>query len=319
MGRVLRSKLSAALLLAVALASAISLHTQAQSEPARYFPETGHTVKGEFLLYFDQHGGLRIFGFPITDEFDWNGRRVQYFQKARMELHPENPPTDRVVLGPLGDELDHHAPPDAPTANDPYHRYFPETGHTVAYAFLNFYNNYGGTDVLGYPITNFRIENSWIVQYFQRVELVWHPELSGDQRVQLGNLGLLHFDAAGLDPALLSPHPAPGLPGQSTTPTAIKVIASVRRSIIGRSGSQTLYVFVTDQQAKGLAQANVSYVIHDGSGDRPIQMPPTGTNGLTTDTFDIHATRPGQIVVIEVRAGYLTLSATGETLYLTWY
>ena len=54
-------------------------------------------------------------------------------------------------------------------------------------------------------------------------------------------------------------------------------------------------------------------------GDRPIQMPPTGTNGLTTDTFDIHATRPGQIVVIEVRAGYLTLSATGETLYLTWY
>ena len=63
----------------------LSLHAQ---EPVQYFPETGHTVRGEFLDYFNQHGGLRIFGYPITEQFSLNGRTVQYFQRARLESLP---------------------------------------------------------------------------------------------------------------------------------------------------------------------------------------------------------------------------------------
>ena len=62
-------------------------------------PETGHTVRGEFLDYFNQHGGLRIFGYPITEQFSLNGRAVQYFQRGRLEFYPENQAPQRVRLG----------------------------------------------------------------------------------------------------------------------------------------------------------------------------------------------------------------------------
>src|SRR5688500_1848647 len=35
----------------------------------RYFPETKHTVKGQFWRYWQEHGGLPQQGFPISEEF----------------------------------------------------------------------------------------------------------------------------------------------------------------------------------------------------------------------------------------------------------
>lgn len=57
---------------------------------ARYFPETQHTLWGEFLGYWERRGGVTIFGYPISEAFDENGRIVQYFERARFEYHPEN-------------------------------------------------------------------------------------------------------------------------------------------------------------------------------------------------------------------------------------
>jgi hypothetical protein len=77
----------------------------------RFFPETGHGVGGAFLRFYDAYGGLDAFGFPISDEFDEvlpDGRmyRVQYFERARMEFHPELAGTPfEVQLGLLGDAL----------------------------------------------------------------------------------------------------------------------------------------------------------------------------------------------------------------------
>ena len=47
---------------------------------SRYFPETGHTVSGAFLEFYDMHGGPFIFGYPITEEVYEGGRTVQYFE-----------------------------------------------------------------------------------------------------------------------------------------------------------------------------------------------------------------------------------------------
>ncbi|HET6262586.1 MAG TPA: thermonuclease family protein, partial [Chloroflexia bacterium] len=72
------------------------------------FPETGKRLGGVFLDYWRSHGGLPQQGFPISDEFversDLNGReyRVQYFQRAVFELHPENQPPYNVLLSQLG-------------------------------------------------------------------------------------------------------------------------------------------------------------------------------------------------------------------------
>ena len=71
----------------------------------RFFPATRHAIDPAFLTYFDARGGLDSFGYPISEPYAVGGVTVQYFQRARLELHPENPPAYRVQLGLLGDEL----------------------------------------------------------------------------------------------------------------------------------------------------------------------------------------------------------------------
>jgi hypothetical protein len=56
----------------------------------RYFPTTQHVVSYAFLDYFREHGGLEIFGYPRSEFMYEGGRIVQYFQRVRMEWHPES-------------------------------------------------------------------------------------------------------------------------------------------------------------------------------------------------------------------------------------
>ncbi len=77
-----------------------------------YFPLTGHNLKGKLKSYWEANGGLSIYGYPITDEFeelnqaDGKTYIVQYFERARFELHPENAGTSyEVLLGLLGNEV----------------------------------------------------------------------------------------------------------------------------------------------------------------------------------------------------------------------
>jgi murein DD-endopeptidase MepM/ murein hydrolase activator NlpD len=74
------------------------------STPTRYyFRETRHTLSAGFKRYWDTHGGLSIFGFPISEEITEGGYTVQYFERARFEYHPENEGTPyEVLLGLLG-------------------------------------------------------------------------------------------------------------------------------------------------------------------------------------------------------------------------
>ncbi len=87
----------------------------------RYFPETGHTIRGAFKNFWERRGDLPIFGYPLSEEVretleDGSVRTVQYFERARFELHGRN-----VELGLLGTFLAPCAlraglPPNAPPA-----------------------------------------------------------------------------------------------------------------------------------------------------------------------------------------------------------
>lgn len=75
----------------------------------RYFAPTGHYLAYGFKTYWETHGGLRIFGYPISEELSElnpdTGQvyTVQYFERARFEYHPENAGTPwEVLLGRLG-------------------------------------------------------------------------------------------------------------------------------------------------------------------------------------------------------------------------
>jgi hypothetical protein len=78
----------------------------------QYFPETQHQLSGKLLEYWQSTGGLPVYGFPISEPFtevsksDGKPYTVQYFERNRLELHPELKGTPfEVQLGLLGTEL----------------------------------------------------------------------------------------------------------------------------------------------------------------------------------------------------------------------
>jgi beta-lactamase class A len=77
----------------------------------RYFTQTGQMLQSDFYEYWLNNGDERRFGYPISPEQDMvnpgDGKtyRTQWFERARMELNPELPPGQQIVLGALGSEL----------------------------------------------------------------------------------------------------------------------------------------------------------------------------------------------------------------------
>ncbi len=70
----------------------------------KYFREFNHWICYEFMEFFESHGGVDQFGYPISGPEFHHKTIVQYFQYARLEWHPENEKGQRVLLGALGRE-----------------------------------------------------------------------------------------------------------------------------------------------------------------------------------------------------------------------
>jgi hypothetical protein len=121
---------------------------------------------------------LANFGYALTDEFQYEGYRVQYFERARFEYHPLNEGTEYVVLLTLvglheaqrsyGAEM-------VPAEPEQDCTYSSETRHNVCGPFVPFWNAFGGLFVFGYPVTEAFEENGLTVQYFERGRLEYHP------------------------------------------------------------------------------------------------------------------------------------------------
>ena len=194
-----RGRLAARLTVAALFALTIALGSITQfpgiigaqgGDSDKYFPETRHWIKSPFREFFDAHGGLRIFGYPVSEQTEYpkdSGRLVQLFQRARMEVEKSDP-DQQVTLGKLAVEMGYSKPPLTPDqipAEKPYLHYFPESGHSSAYVFLDFYNRYGGEPSFGYPISEPMWSDGRLIQYFERVRMEWWPERPPDQRVAL--------------------------------------------------------------------------------------------------------------------------------------
>ncbi|MFN8516874.1 MAG: S8 family peptidase [Chloroflexia bacterium] len=186
----------------------------ATSDSLAYFTQTGHTLANSFLRYWQKHGGLEIFGFPISEEFteispiDGKPYMVQYFERNRFEYHPENAGTEyEVLLGLLGNDVTKGRKFDPvliPFQNTDTRAYFPETKHTLSQPFLKYWRDNGGLAVFGYPISEPMQEVSptdgktYLVQYFERNRFEYHPEYTGTKyEVLLGLLGIQIAKAQG--------------------------------------------------------------------------------------------------------------------------
>ena len=89
---------------------ALSPAPLAAADDCQTFVETGKTVCGDFLAYWRDHGGVAQQGFPISDvvdevsDTDGKTYKVQYFERAVFEAHPENKPPYTILLALLGSQ-----------------------------------------------------------------------------------------------------------------------------------------------------------------------------------------------------------------------
>lgn len=182
-----------------------------------YFKETGFNVAGDFWYYWRDHGldlghegvsfseSLALFGYPITRAFeekfeDGSARWVQYFERARFEIHEENKGTEfYVLLGHFGRDImaKYEWPSDVTDPASPKGgdcMFFEETAHNLCGDFMFYWLKNGGLMVFGYPIgepTNQTFDNKTLwVQYFERGRMELHEDNKGTPYfVLLGHFG----------------------------------------------------------------------------------------------------------------------------------
>jgi|GEM_PF-448729 len=205
------------MLMTLLLAGALAPLPAASAAPAeRCFPETGYCISGVIRTYWERHGGLRVFGYPISEVFQdqiegtWSGP-VQWFERDRLEDHS----AERlgVLAGRLGAgmlELQERPWQDLPRVDQAPAgcTYFAETGHSLCGAFRQAWLANGGLSRFGYPLTE-PLEESLVlgdtiwtgtVQYFERRRMEFHQELAGTPYEVL--FGLLGRDTFAITKAL---------------------------------------------------------------------------------------------------------------------
>jgi hypothetical protein len=291
----------------------------AQSAGEQYFKETGHWVKGEFLTKYNSvPDPLARYGYPITEAFLDQTRNllVQYFQKARFEMHPEAPPGQLVHLTPLGDLLYEPGAPVPSGVRSSTCRTF-ENGYKVCYSLLKFFDQNGGLAQFGLPISNLEYRNGLMVQYFQYARFEFNYRSPLGEMVGLAHLGREYFTMIGENPRRLLP-----APGNFTFQTilSLRVRAYPLRAVTSLKGEQTIYVVVQDQTLLRVPGAQVTIAVQMPSGEQNLYIVqnPTNENGITKITFHFDSKEVG-IVQITVKATRDTLEAKTTTSFRVWW
>ena len=289
----------------------------AQSADVQYFPETGHHVKGDFLRFYKSVPDPKlIFGYPITEQMtSRDDKTVQYFQRARFELHTDSPENQRVQLTSVGQAL--YQPANQLKLGNTAGCDLFSTGYSVCFAFLDFYKANGGTAQFGNPISPFEFHENLIVQYFEKARFEWRADRPEDQRVVLTDLGRLYFDQLGEDPAQLKP--VRPLDATINPVLSIRLRAFVLKPLTQPTGQQTIYVIVQSQTLQAVSNATGKATISWPDGKSEDYYFTTNSSGLGTVTFNFADQKQGELVPIDIVVVYQGLAGTTRTSFRIWF
>jgi hypothetical protein len=264
---------------------------------------TGHDVAGRFQSFYDQSGGLPVFGYALSGPVYENNLFVQYFERQRFEYHSENAGTPyEVLLGRLG-ATDAQAkgllstapfqPKPAPSGDSADCSFVAATGHSLCFGFRDYWNSHGlqfgdkgvsyreSLALFGYPISDEYVDpaTGLTVQYFERARFEYHPENPAPYQVELGLLGAPSWQAAAGNTT-----PAPDI-----TPIG-QQIASTALQYVGRP-----YVWGGTTPSGFDCSGFVYYVVNKvlGNGSFPRSMGDQVVQGTPVDPNDL---QPGDLV-----------------------
>ena len=158
-------------------------------------PPPGTLCSGAFHDYWKSHGGLALFGYPLSEEYreinatDGKPYTGAILRAPALRVPPGGPPRAPGAARPAGRGPGERAHRRAvrprrrsPGANTATRVYFAQTGHTLGGRFLSYWQQYGGLAMFGYPLSEQFQEvattdgKTYTVQYFERARFEYHPE-----------------------------------------------------------------------------------------------------------------------------------------------
>ncbi len=195
-------------------------------------PAVTACIDGQFLGFWEANGGLAVFGYPLAPPelrtTDDGAFLTQSFERARFELHPENPAPYNVLLGRLGAErlaaLGQPWTMFEPEAELAECQFWAETRHNVCGVFLDAWRSNGvrldadpsvseaerlalwGLPLSG-PIASTSAAGLVLTQWFERARIEQQP----DGTITLGRLGAEQLEG-------LAPPPATAVPASEAAP-----------------------------------------------------------------------------------------------------
>lgn len=291
----------------------------AQEQDYQYFEQTGHNVKGEFLKFYRSASDpTLLYGYPITEEIiSKDGKRVQYFQRARFEYYPDRPEGQRVQLTPLGSAT-YVAGPQLNIFSPFACRTYSETGYAVCFTFLEFFDKYGGVAQFGYPISPFEYHDNMLVQYFEKARLEWQPWRPDGQRVVVSDLGRVYFDKLGEDPALLPPVPPLSASIQPPILT-LQVRAFVWKAVTLSTDQQLIFLIVQDQRSQAVANADCSATVHWPDGRNDTIAIKSNSNGVAIVPLSYSNQPYGSLIYTDVSCTSQGVTGQTTTSFRIWY
>ncbi len=178
-----------------------------------------YAVDPLFRAFYEQRNGKAVFGQPISPLLDRDTMRVQWFERGRLEYSPTATQNNSIQIARIGVEYlaGYSFPKQVAFTDRPGARYFAQTQHGIVEPFLSFWEQSGGVEQLGYPISEQLQEvlsdgQLHTVQYFERARVEEYGT-NTTPALRLGMLGSAMYPA--LKPSkLIAPARPTALPQQ---------------------------------------------------------------------------------------------------------
>lgn len=294
-----------------------------------------------FLRFWRDHNGETALGIAISAPLQENGRTVQYFERARLELHSELDGSP-VLLGRIGADYAQalwrtFELPAADAVDDPNVQRFAETGHTLREPFRTFWYNNGAVETLGLPISELTWEyvgDQMIeVQYFERARLEYRSQVAGAaDEVVISNLGrdlALLRDVPLTLPAPVVEQPAapvvaePAAPGAPAVIPATKPAKPVKPAVVqpkvtkpqtkqpartGRGGAKYILVDLSQQHLYAYEGDTIVFETAVSTGRDGFNTPP--------GNFSIYAKLPRQTMSGVIGGEYYNVPNVPNVMYI---
>ncbi len=197
------------------------------------FRETGHFIQGAFRRFFQQHGGVRFFGYPLSPASARNDHQLeQRFERATLIRDNSLSSEQSVFLEPVGSAIYANLSSKTDSALEPDNGAAPEPAPGAA--ITTFMQTHGGRVVFGKPLGQpATAEDGLVEQVFTNVVVVADPHVSGGARLR--PLGRLRYGPA--DPA----QPPSDVPGTVYFPSTGHSVLPTFKTYYDLHGGESIF------------------------------------------------------------------------------